>query len=180
MLYRPFNCGVVLNDKIATNYFLVFGLLGCEEKDNVKKLLEVTIDQDIPYVLHDPHHDPVEARGSLLKLVYDIPYFGACGVFPPFHLANQWFAQGGGDGGMGPGASWEPFSISQETYAQLTMQVEKTDPGTFYDSSKVFRMKFIFDRSFDHMQDRFAWAKVVCDRHREDFFERQEKQINKT
>lgn len=165
--------------RLLLTIFLVFGLLGCEKKDSVKKLPEVTIDQDIPYVLHDPHHDPLEARGSLLKLVYDIPYFGACGVFPPFHLANQWFAQGGGDGGMGPGASWEPFTISQETYAQLTMQVEKTDPGTFQDSSEVFRMKFIFDRSFDHIQDRFSWAKVVCDKHREDFFERQEKQINK-
>jgi hypothetical protein len=30
-------------------------------------------------------------KGTLLMLVYDIPYFPACGVFPPLHILNQVF-----------------------------------------------------------------------------------------
>lgn len=143
----------------------------------MKKLMEVEIDQGISYLRHDPHDEPEKVDGTLLALVYDIPYFAACGVFPPLHVANQWFADGGGDGGMGPGASWEPFTISPETYTQLALQIEKTDPSTFHDSAEIFRMKFIFDTSFDHVQARFAWSKVVCDKHRDEFFKRQEEQL---
>ena len=37
--------------------------------------------------------DTVQA-GSLLTFIYDVPYFGACGICPPLHIANQIFARG--------------------------------------------------------------------------------------
>jgi len=49
----------------------------------------------------------------------DIPYFDACGVFPPFHIVNQTFASGGGDGGMSPGATWKPLSITEDEHTVL-------------------------------------------------------------
>jgi hypothetical protein len=33
--------------------------------------------------------------GNLLTFVYDIPHFDACGVRPPFHIANQIFSKAG-------------------------------------------------------------------------------------
>lgn len=143
----------------------------------MKNLPEVGVSQDIIYFLHDPHDDPRPVSGTLVRLVYDIPYFGACGVFPPLHVANQWFAHGGGDAGMNPGASWEPFRVSRETYRQLSNEIENTDPADFHDASEIFRIKFIFDTSFDQVQDRFAWARAVCRKHRASFLERLEGRI---
>ena len=65
-------------------------------------------------------------KGSLLVLFYDIPYFGACGIFPPLHILNQTLSSGGGDGGMSPGASWKPFTVSEEDYARLVEEVRST------------------------------------------------------
>jgi len=136
------------------------------------ELPDIVVHEEISYYRHDPHHDPEAVTGVLLKLVYDIPYFGACGVFPPLHIVNQWFAHGGGDSGMSPGASWKPFTITAGTYRELVAQISNFDPSNFDDSSEYFRMKFVLDTSFDHIQDRFEWTRVVCEKHRDTFLER--------
>ena len=148
-------------------------LNGCADGENMDGLPKTSLNEPIRHTLHDPHHDPQQVVGDLLRLVYDIPYFAACGVFPPQHLANQWFSHGGGDAGMSPGASWKPFEITRSTYLELRAAVSKFDPADFEDSAEVFRMRFVFDDSFDYVGDRFEWAKLVCDKHRTDFFERQ-------
>src|SRR5690349_5190456 len=71
-------------------------------------------------------------KGALLTLLYDIPYFGACGIFPPLHILNQILLSGGGDGGMSPSASWKPFSISEAEYATLVDSVAAYDTTYFY------------------------------------------------
>jgi hypothetical protein len=63
---------------------------------------------------------------SLLALVYDIPYFPACGIFPPLHIINQFFSSGGGDSGMSPGASWKSFTLIQKEYGDLVAAVRET------------------------------------------------------
>lgn len=55
-------------------------------------LRAVGIDTEIDYLRHEYHSGPEAARGTLLSLVYDIPYFSGCGVFPPHHVINQIFA----------------------------------------------------------------------------------------
>lgn len=139
----------------------------------------VWIDDEISYFLHDLHHEPKRVVGKLLKLVYDIPYFGACGVFPPLHVANQWFAHGGGDAGMSPGASWKPFSNTKATYNELVRDIEDFDPFDFPDSAEIFGMKFLMDTSFDHIQDRFEWAKITCEQHRDGYLIRRDEVLKK-
>ncbi len=67
----------------------------------------------VTYKCYEFHEEPEPRGGSLLSFVYDIPYFGACGVFPPLHVVNQIFLRGGASGGMSPGASWEAFTLRQ-------------------------------------------------------------------
>lgn len=136
---------------------------------------EITIDEELSYVRHEFHYEPEPARGNLLSLVYDIPYFGACGVFPPFHIANQTFASGGGDGGMSPGASWEPFQLTKDTYGKLVNLVKNTPPQTLKGKSRYYHIQFIEDSSFDKIQELFEWQEAVCNKHREWYHEQNRK-----
>ena len=149
--------------------FICFVLLACGE--NMSETRYVTADEEIEYYQHEPHYEPKMVKGGLLTLVYDIPYFGACGVFPPLHVANQTFVSGGGDGGMGPGASWKPFQLSETDYKNLIDLVRNTDPKTLQKISRFFHIKFIEDNSFDSIQDQFEWQDAVCNKHRERYRE---------
>jgi hypothetical protein len=98
--------------------------------------------------------------------VYDIPYFGPCGIFPPFHIINQYFASGGSQGGMSPGATWEPFEISELEYLDLVATIMELDPALLGDSARYTEVKFRIDHSFDVIQDRIEWLQGVCEKHR--------------
>ena len=126
----------------------------------------VTINEPIQYYRHEYFYEPEPVTGRLLGLVYDIPYFGASGVFPPHHIANKIFRSGGGDGGMSPGASWTPFEISEETYRVLLEQVLTTDPGTLKEESRYCDIKFIEDNTFDAIVNKMQWFQAVCQKHR--------------
>jgi hypothetical protein len=122
----------------------------------------------VRYKRHEYHWPyPQRRNASLIVLVYDIPYFGACGIFPPLHVCNWYFSSGGGDGGMSPGASWEPFEISADEYAELVEAVRTLDPGTIADQARYTSGKFAFDDAFDGIADPLEWYKAVCDKHRE-------------
>lgn len=110
---------------------------------------------------------PKKQHAILSTFVYDIPYFGACGIFPPLHICNQWFLSGGGDGGMSPGASWEPFEISQEEYYELVAVIKNQDPKTISNEARFTAIKFKFDTSFNAIEERFEWLSKVCEKHRE-------------
>lgn len=115
---------------------------------------------------HEYLHPPRRCRGSLLWLVFDIPYFDACGIFPPFHIANQIFQSGGGDGGMSPGASWTPFSLSNEEYALLADAVMNAPRSEIAPHARYAMLPKGIDHSFDHIQDRMEWFRAVCEKHR--------------
>ena len=36
-------------------------------------------------------------------------------------------------------------------------------------------MKFVLDDSLDHIEDRYDWATAACEKHRKQYFERQER-----
>src|SRR5207244_4552780 len=38
------------------------------------------------YEFHDP--DPEDRKAPLYAFVYDVPYLGSCGIFPPRHILN--------------------------------------------------------------------------------------------
>ena len=148
---------------------LILLLLGCSNSSTELRFVE--IDESIKYKRHEFRYEPVDFEGTLISFVYDVPYFGACGVFPPFQVINQRFAHGGGDGGMSPGASWEPFQISDKTYSKLIDLVRITDPKTLKDKSRYHYIKFIEAPEFDSIQDQWAWAEAVCEKYRKRYHE---------
>lgn len=140
-------------------------ITGCSDsKMDAPRLKDAT---SINYTRHEFHHPPEKVNGDLLTLVYDIPYFGGCGVFPPLHIVNQTFSSGGGDGGMSPGASWNPFTIGQKQYDILLNQVLTTPPNELEGKSRFNFVKFIQDESFDSIQEQLDWLEAVCNKHRE-------------
>lgn len=129
--------------------------------------------REITYHRHEfTSPDPETRTASLLVFVYDIPYFDACGVFPPRHIANAIFREGGSEGGMSPGATWEPFELSEAEYAELARQVESVDLASFAGQARYTWLKFVFDPSFDGLQEHRDWLRQVCEKHREAYRER--------
>lgn len=138
---------------------------------------------------HGNRADPME--NSLLAFVYDIPYFGACGVFPPHHLLNQFLLGGGDQGGMGPGTTWEPFSISLEEYRDFAEAVRTIRPEMLRGRARYADVQFIFDPEFDgdastypkypgfqklpfvppELKEYFEWMAAVCGKHRQRYHE---------
>jgi hypothetical protein len=104
-----------------------------------------------------------------VTFIYDIPYFPACGIFPPLHIINQVFSSGGGDGGMSPGASWEPFTISEEEYTVLKKTVANTSISEIEPYARYAHVQMKFDAEFDSIGDRFEWMRAVCEKHRENW-----------
>ena len=121
----------------------------------------------IEYRRHEFHHPPKSCKGTLLTLIYDIPYFPPCGIFPPLHILNEVLAGGGGGGGMGPGASWKPFSISAEEYQQLITAIKTTPIETIQPYARYAWLRPQFDDSFDGLTDYISWMRAVCEKHRE-------------
>lgn len=113
--------------------------------------------------------------GSLLILVYDIPHFDACGIFPPLHIANQIFISGKAGAGMGPGTSWEPFAISEAEYGSLAEAVQNTPVSEIKLHARYAFVAMKFDPSFDHIEERRDWFQAVCQKHRSAWHEELEK-----
>lgn len=121
----------------------------------------------IKYRRHEPHGDPEDREAPLSTFVYDVPYISGCGIFPPLHILNQILENGGGDAGMSPSASWEPFSLAEDEYDELLRIIDKLDPQCLCESARYKDVKFKLDHDLDHIQDRFAWLKAACDKYRE-------------
>lgn len=120
----------------------------------------------VRYVRHEYPGRMWPREESLLAMIYDIPYFGVCGIFPPFHLLNQLLRRGGSQGGMSPGATWEPFSLSEHEYDALVAAVRAIPPKHLRQRARYAGHPFEFDPSFDHHQDYFEWVSAVCEKHR--------------
>ena len=121
----------------------------------------------IKYAREEFHGEDEACEGTLLTFVYDIPYFSACGVFPPLHIVNEVFASGRSGGGMSPGASWEPFTISEEEYHALVKAVREAPVSELKPYARYADLQMKFDHEFDSIGDRMAWMKTVCDKHRD-------------
>lgn len=159
-----------MHSKIKYSLFVfLIAVVGCN--NSMKELRFVEINEPIEYTRHEHRLEPVNVKENLLSFVYDIPYFGACGVFPPIQVINQRFAYGGGDGGMGPGTSWDPFQIDQKAYSELVQLIRQTDPKTLKEKSRYYFIKFIEAPEFDAIQDQWEWVSVVCEKYRERYHE---------
>jgi len=121
----------------------------------------------ISYEQHEFHGTPERLSAELPAFVYDIPYFGACGIFPPHHIINEIFESGGAEGGMGPGTTWEPFHVSEAEYKELVTAIKNLNPKTLSEDIRFREVKFEFDGEFDSEASREKWMHKVCARHRE-------------
>ena len=126
----------------------------------------------VSYVRHEYPGRASKREDSLLVLVYDIPYFGACGVLPPLHLLNELLLSGGSQGGMSPGATWQPFSLSEQEYRNLVTAVRTVAPKSLRRRARYTDLPYAFDASFDHHRDCARWISAECAKHRGDRAER--------
>jgi hypothetical protein len=128
----------------------------------------------VAYRRHEFHHPPSDHRASLLAFVYDVPTLPACGVLPPFRMLNQILAEGGSDGGMSPGATWEPFQITADEYRALLAAIRDTPVESLRAQARYASVPLSVDPEFDGITDRFEWIMAVCRKHRESWFPRVE------
>ena len=133
-------------------------------------------------------HQPEPIENNLLAFVYDVPFFAPCGVFPPYHLFNQQLLHGGGSGGMSPGATWEPFSLSSAEYRDLADAIRVVPPELLRERARFAHLQFSFDPEFDvepypiypgyklprylsqlppELVPYVKWASAVCAKHRD-------------
>ena len=120
----------------------------------------------VTYVRHEYHGEPEIHTAELAVFVYDIPYVGACGIFPPYPLINGLFESGGAEGGMGPGATWKPFSITKAEYGELVKAIEALDPTGLGGKVRFGQVRFEFDEELSAETRWETWVQLVCDRHR--------------
>jgi hypothetical protein len=121
----------------------------------------------IQYLRHELFYEPEAREARLSVFVYDVPYLAACGVFPPLHILNIILRSGGGDGGMSPGASWEPFEIVDQEYRQLLSTILHPDLDELRQQARFDWILMQIDSDFDDIQDRFEWMQAVCNKHRD-------------
>lgn len=129
----------------------------------------------VKYERHEFRGEPEKREATLDVFVYDIPYFGACGIFPPFHIINQILTTGGSEGGMGPGATWEPFQISKSEYDVLAEKIRALNPQTLGDTARYTWPPFAFDHSFDRIENWEKWLFAVCEKHRDAYHKKLER-----
>jgi hypothetical protein len=123
--------------------------------------------RDVTYERYEFHADENTVHtDTLLTFVYDIPYFDACGVFPPLHIANQIFSRGTAGGGMGPGTKWKPFTLSESEYAVLVEAVKRTPVSEIKPHARYAFLQMKFDHKFDELPRLDVWFAAVCKEHR--------------
>lgn len=120
----------------------------------------------VSYERHEFHFEPESRKAPLSSFVYDVPYFGACGIFPPLHIMNEFLLMGGFQGGMGPGATWKPFKFSKQEYIELVNAIKVLEPKSLGKAARYTSVKYEFDNSFDHIED---WVTDVCEKHKKSF-----------
>ena len=124
------------------------------------------MERTVQYKRHEFRFPPEDREAPLTAFIFDIPYFGACGVFPPFHLLNWQLSTGGGQGGMSPGATWTPFQLSRSEYDALIRNALEPDVAMLERMSRYSWQRWILDPDFDDHTDYFEWAGDVCRKHR--------------
>ncbi|VFQ46196.1 hypothetical protein MSL71_38590 [Desulfoluna butyratoxydans] len=126
----------------------------------------------VTYIRHAPFAEPEIRSAELAVFVYDIPYVGACGIFPPYPLINRLFESGGAEGGMGPGATWPPFFLNETEYDDLVAAIERLDLTSLQEKARFGRVAFSFDKELETETDWDTWAQKACDRHRKAWYQK--------
>ena len=84
--------------------------------------------RSVKYKRHEFHQKhPSNKNEELHRFLLDIPYLLYFGVVPSREAINEVLREGGGDGGMSPGASWQPFELSEDEYWEIIERWDRMD-----------------------------------------------------
>jgi len=84
--------------------------------------------RSVKYKRHEFHQKyPSSKNEELHRFLLDIPYLMYYGVVPSREAINEVLRTGGGDGGMSPGASWEPFELTEDDYWEVVERWDQMD-----------------------------------------------------
>ena len=67
---------------------------------------------------------------------------------------------------MSPGASWEPFEVSEAEYAETVAKVLNPDRVILKRYARYIDQQWTLDPTFDHYTDWFQWFNAACAKHR--------------
>ena len=112
--------------------------------------------------------EPTPRSGSLLELLIDYPYSfrelpeneGFC-MIPPWEVMNKLCQQGGTDGGMSPGSTWEGFELTKVEYQELKRDLlELKVDENFPDKHPYSPRKFVIDEELnDQYPSSIDWER---------------------
>lgn len=113
----------------------------------------------IKYTRHEFHASDQNGEAPLEVFLLDIPYLLMYGVIPPLPVINEILKSGGGDGGMSPGTSWEPFTITETEYKELVSCLLALDLNQMTQQMQVRFVpdEIIEDQSFNTISTHAEW-----------------------
>lgn len=118
----------------------------------------------IVYFLHHGMGSSEKKSGSLVSLLLDyldcfihLPTQEA--IIPSLEYLNNYLETGGSEGGMGPGATWSPFSISSYEYDQLVnLLLSTTRENTKNPTRQYVPIRFLLDADINNQnKDADEW-----------------------
>ena len=123
----------------------------------------------IEYLRHEFHDsEPEQCKTLLPVFLCDVPYLIYRGVIPPLEILNAILKEGGSVGGMGPGATWSPFSIDEAEYEELIAALMTLDLGTIREQARFVPDRIKQDAELANRSDRLEWLKAVREKYSKD------------
>jgi hypothetical protein len=122
---------------------------------------------EIEYTRHEFHADPQRCKAGLPFFLLVIPYLFLGGVIPPLAVINGVLKRGGGDGGMSPGASWEPFALTEAEYTQLIQELLSLDLGEAKRKARFVPPALTHDPSLHNHRDLLHWLRAVREKYQQ-------------
>ncbi len=127
----------------------------------------------VKYTRHEFHYEPEEREAILSTFVYDVPHLIVFAVFPPLHILNQVLTTGGSQGGMSPGATWEPFELANLEYEELLCSLQQQNMEQLRNGARYARFPCVTDSSLSQIPNRFDWVRAISEKYRAAYLERQ-------
>lgn len=117
-------------------------------------------ERQVDYVRIEDRGSPEARRAPLWAFLMDLPYFGACGIFPPLHHLNAILKSG-----THVGATWEPFELSEEEYQNVLPRLVNPDANLLAQYSRYEWQVFEVDPDLDKFTDFAEWQRRACEKH---------------
>jgi hypothetical protein len=89
------------------------------------------------------------------------------GVIPPLAVLNQVLQGGGNAGGMGPGTTWKPFTITEQEYDELVAALVELDVAAAKQAHPYVAFEhIIIDNELNACTEHLDWLQQVSRKYR--------------